>query len=336
MQKKVQFYLFLFLLLSLVTALSHLFRAELELINIALIHLLPVVFVALRGNFSATGIVTLITIVLFNFLYIPPIYSFDVHDIYYVWSFFIFALVGYIITSQAKKIHSNQIREVLLSALSHDLKTPISSIQGNALLLLENSTIEDSQKEKLTEIKSSCEKINRLIANLLDSARLQSEFVELNLDWCDIEDTLGVALKEFSLTLTNKIKIHIDENLPLYWGDSTLMVRLFVNLIDNALKYTQDENQITVALLSSQEEITIAICNQSKHFNQEELASIFDKFYRLDNAADINGSGIGLSICKNIVELHQGKITAYNEDKKVCFKVSLPLLKQVAQIREEL
>jgi two-component system sensor histidine kinase KdpD len=334
MLKKYKFHLVLLFVLLFITLISHLFRTDLEVINIALIHLLPVILVALRGDFLLTIVVTLVTLILFDLLYIPPLYSFDVHDIYYIWSFIIFILVGYIITWQAKKIHSNQIKEVLLNALSHDLKTPISSILGNTMILLDKEEIQD--KEGLLEIKKSSEKINRLIANLLDSARLQGDFVKLRFDWCDLEDTLGVALQEFDSSSIDKIQIQIEPNIPLFWGDCTLISRLFVNLIDNALKYTEEREKIKISMYQQDKEIHIKFFNQSKVFSKEDLKNIFDKFYRLDNAADISGSGIGLSICKNIVDLHQGHIQASCEEDGLYFIIKLQILKRAFMIDKEL
>jgi len=334
MLKKYKFYLFLLFVLLFITLISQLFRENLEIINIALIHLLPVILVALHGNFLLTIVVTLVTIILFNVLYVPPLYSFSVYDFFYIWSFIIFILVGYIITWQAKKIHSNQIKEVLLNALSHDLKTPVSSILGNTMILLDKKDIKD--KEGLLEIKKSTEKINRLIANLLDSARLQGDFVKLDFDWCDLEDTLGVALQEFDSSSIDKIKITIEPNIPLFWGDCTLMTRLFVNLIDNALKYTDEKDKIKISMYQRGEEIYIKFYNQSKVFTQENLKNIFDKFYRLDNAADMTGSGIGLSICKNIVDLHQSQISVFQEEDGLYFIIRLQILKKASNINKEL
>ncbi len=335
MFKKYQFYVVISLVLFAVTLISHIFRNELEIINIALIHLLPVIIVALRGNFILTAIVTSITVILFDLLYIPPLYNFGVHDIFYIWSFIIFILVGYIITLQAKKIHSNQIKEVLLNALSHDLKTPISSIIGNTTFLLDKKDV--AYEENLLEIKKSSEKINRLIANLLDSARLQGDFVKLNFNWCDLEDTLGVALQEFDEKSLEKIEIKIEENIPLYWGDSALIVRLFVNLLDNALKYADDKASIKIHMYAQDDKsIYIKFFNQSKIGSEEDIKNIFDKFYRLDNAADISGSGIGLSICKNIVDLHQSSIKVTKEEDGLYFVIQLQILKQAHKIKEEL
>jgi len=206
--------------LGIITLISVVFQSYLELVNIALIHLIPIIVVALRGNFSATAVITLMAILLFNVLYVPPVYSFSVHDAIYLWSFAIFVLVGYIITAQAKKIQTNEIREILLSTLSHDLKTPLSSILGSITLLLEDRKMsEETQNTLLHEIKNGSDRMNRLINNLLDNARLKDKHLELKMEWCDLEDSLGVALQDFDEAhIQRSLRLHVDANLELFWG----------------------------------------------------------------------------------------------------------------------
>ncbi len=113
------------IMFGVITLLSQLFQETLEVVNIALMHLLPIVVVALRGNYVSTSLVALFAIGLFNVLYIPPVYSFSVHDVIYLWSFAIYLAVGYLITWQVKKIQTNEIRDMILNTLSHDLKTQV-------------------------------------------------------------------------------------------------------------------------------------------------------------------------------------------------------------------
>jgi two-component system, OmpR family, sensor histidine kinase KdpD len=331
-------YLIAFVLLGVVTLISQVFGSHLERINIALMHLIPVIIIALRGNMGATLLITTLSVIMFDLLYVPPQYSFNVHDLIYVWSFLIFYAVGYTITFQAKRIHVNEIRQLLLHTLSHDLKTPLSSILGNASLLLQKqSVLQPSQmSELIIQIEESALRMDRLIATLLDSARLHSNTDALKQEWCDLEDLIGVMLQEFpEKTTQERLHIHTDDLLPLYWGDGSLLVRLLVNLLDNALKYSPQNRPIDLWLRADAEAITIQLCNESHPMEHDDLTNIFDRFYRLDNAADIHGSGIGLSICKEIAEAHHGSIEAYREAERICFKVLLPLLRRANETQKE-
>jgi two-component system sensor histidine kinase KdpD len=315
-------------LLAFITLFSQFFRSQLELINVALIHLIPVIVIALRGDMTATMIVSASAVVLFDLFYVPPQYSFDVHDLYYVWSFVIFFVVGYTITLQAKRIHTIEIKEMLLNTLSHDLKTPLSSILGSASLLIDDERIDAETRRLLAkQIQESGQRMDRLIANLLDSARLQNDRNVLKKEWCDLEDILGVALQEFRENPRRKfLEIQVGNPMNLFWGDGTLLVRLIVNLLDNAFKYSEGEKRVRIAVGSDSEKAFIHICNDSNPIPQHELTNMFDRFYRLEQSADIRGSGIGLAICKEIATAHKGSIRAYNGKNGVCIEVLLPVL----------
>ena len=190
-------------ILLIITLISHIFRGSLAIINITLIHIIPVIVVAIHGNIKATLFMTLLSVICLNFLYIPPLYSFFVHNELYVWSFFIFGIVGWIITIQAKNLNSqtkqNEIRESLLHIISHDLRTPLSTIHGSINLIISNENLDAKSKHNLYEdINYASHRMKRLITNILDSTRLSSGKIDLKLEWCDFEDIVGVALNEFS------------------------------------------------------------------------------------------------------------------------------------------
>lgn len=330
-------YVITLILFGAVTLIAQMFKHHLEMTNIILIHLLPVIVIALRGNFLATTVVTTFSIAVLALIYIPPTFSLIVHEINYIWSFIIFFVVGYTITFQAKKIQFGGIKETLLNTLSHDLKTPLSSIMGNATFLVETYPLDLALRYKaLLQIIESSRQMNRLISTLLDSARLQNSQTPLKNEWCDIEDLISLALREFrSDVLHERVECRFDGNLPLFYGDCGLLIRLFVNLIDNALKYSYQDKPIEIAITASSSKWKITFSNQCPQLSSEELNNLFEKFYRTDNTADISGSGIGLSICKEIAVAHNGSIRAYNHDHGISVEVILPVLKQPVSLPME-
>lgn len=320
-------YIIPFILQVVITFIGIAFTEPIGLINIAILHLIPVLVIALRGDMVATMIITTISVILFDLLYIPPKYSFNVHNLVYVWSFILFYVVGYIITFQARRLHSTAIKDILLSTLSHDLKTPLSSIIGNISFLHKKDRYSDADyNEIIVQIKHSSQQMNRLILNLLDSARLQNTHTLIQSQWCDWEDLVGVALQEFDQD-HQLINSSIHPDLPLYWGDNALLVRLLVNLLDNGIKYSQSNTPVLLTIHHVDDSIRIRVYNQSLPIKKADLKNMFEKFYRLENTADMGGSGIGLSICKEIASAHKGKITAYNGDGGVFLEVLLPILK---------
>ncbi|QHG91620.1 DUF4118 domain-containing protein [Sulfurimonas sp. CVO] len=320
-------------ILFVITLISHVFREHLDIINIGLIHIIPVVIVAIHGNMKATVFITLLSVIFFNFLYIPPLYSFSVHNELYIWSFIIFGIVGWIITVQAKNLHTqtkqNELRESLLHIISHDLRTPLSTIHGTTNLILSNQNLDKNSINNLLEdINYASLRMKRLITNLLDSARLSGGEINLKLDWCDFEDIIGVDLEDFSQKQNDELlDIKIDE-IALYWGDNMLLTQLIVNLLDNAFKYSINNTKVVLKIKSANDAIKIEIFNQSSHIDKAKLKNIFDKFYRLEDTNDISGSGIGLSICKSIVNLHGGSIKASSVNDGILIEVSLPVIKK--------
>ncbi|RXJ88220.1 DUF4118 domain-containing protein [Arcobacter sp. CECT 8985] len=329
---KFNYFVQAIVILLIITVVSHLFREHLDIINIALMHIIPVIYVAIRGKIKATFFITLISVICINFLYIPPLYSFNVHEELYLITFIIFGIVGGIITYQAKKLDSqkkqNQLRESLLNIISHDLRTPLATIHGTTNLILSNDDIDQvKQRDLLEDINYASLRMKRLITNLLDSTRLSGQ-IKLKYEWCDFEDIVGVSIENFSQKQNEDyLNIELDE-LGLYWGDNTLLTQLITNLLDNAFKYSKSGSKIDLQIENFNEYIKITVFNKSEFINKKKLKNIFDKFYRLEDTNDISGSGIGLAICKNIVKLHGGDIKASHKNNGILIEVDLPVKKK--------
>jgi two-component system sensor histidine kinase KdpD len=321
-------------ILSIITFISNIFKEHLQIINIALIHIIPVVFVAIYGNMKLTFFITFLSVILLNFLYIPPLYSFDINNELYIWSFAIFVFVGWIITIQAKDLNTktkqNELKESLLNIISHDLRTPLSTIHGTVNLILTSKNLDKKRTNDLLEdINYASIKMKRLITNLLDSTRLSDKNFDLKLEWCDFEDITGVALEEFSQKQNEKLlNIKIDD-MTLYWGDNMLLTQLIINLLDNAFKYSKINTSIILDISNLSNFIKIVVFNQSEYIDASKIKNIFDKFYRLEDTNDILGSGIGLAICKSIVKLHNGEIKAIQKNDGISIEINLPVMKRV-------
>jgi two-component system, OmpR family, sensor histidine kinase KdpD len=320
-------------ILLIITLISHFFQKSLNIINITLIHIIPVIVVAIHGRIRATILMTLLSVIFLNFLYIPPLYSFSVHNELYLYSFCIFGIVGWIITNQAKNLNTqrkqNELRESLLHIISHDLRTPLSTIHGSINLILTNDNLDENSKLNLYEdINYASLRMKRLITNILDSTRLSSGNTDLKLEWCDFEDIVGVALNEFSQEENDDmLEIKIDE-LSLFWGDNTLLTQLIINLLDNAYKYSKSNTKIELEIINQTNFIQIKVFNETEFLDKNKLSNIFDKFYRLEDTNDILGSGIGLAICKSIVKLHNGEIKANTEKNGILIEIELPIVKK--------
>ncbi len=224
---------------------------------------------------------------------------------------------------------TEKLQTALLNSISHDLRTPLVSIKGALSSLLHDSSSVDAEtrKELLETAYEESDHLNRLVGNLLDMTRVESGTLKIHLKPCDLRDVIGASLQPLKDKLEGRdIQINIPEDLQEVPMDFTLMMRVFVNLLDNAAKYSAQGTpiKITASLLGN--EVRIEVEDRGFGVPAEDLARIFNKFYRAVKPRQITGTGLGLSICKGIVEVHGGKIWAENNaDNGATFTVLLPL-----------
>ncbi|AFQ42491.1 sensor histidine kinase [Desulfosporosinus meridiei] len=238
-------------------------------------------------------------------------------------------------------IESERLRTALFNSLSHDLRTPLASIIGGVTGLLEDQNLVYSpevRKELLKTILHGAERMNRFISNLLDMARLESGMLRLKKDWCDLQDIVGVAIKRLGDTLTRRpLDINIQENLPLVQADGILIEQVLVNLLDNALKYSEAASKIKVSIRQQENHLEIVVSNRGQSIPETDLSKVFDKFYRLSSPLQVSGTGLGLAICKGFIEAHGGNIWAENNTLGgVTITFTLPLTNQFLGIVPEM
>lgn len=210
---------------------------------------------------------------------------------------------------------SERLRTALFNSISHDLRTPLASIIGAVTGLLEEDGIysPEARRDLLLTIQHGASRMNRFVNNLLDMARLESGMLQLKKEWCDIEDIIGVAISRMGESLANRaLKIKIQRDLPLIQADFVLIEQVLVNLLDNALKYSESGSEIAVTAHLYMKQVKITVADRGPEVPAEDLERIFDKFYRLKSPRLVSGTGLGLAICKGIIEAHGGRIWAAN------------------------
>lgn len=240
------------------------------------------------------------------------------------------------LADEAQKIRnleeSERLSTTLFNSISHELRTPLSSIIGAVTSLLDGEDIytPEQRSSLLQNIKQGALRMNRLVSNLLNMARLESGFIKMNLEWCDIQDIIGVVLRQFQgLWGARRIRVEIPADLPLLEVDSALIEQVFANLLDNANKYSPDESEITIIVEKQEREMRITVADRGKGLSPGHEDQVFDKFYRMHSPGDVSGTGLGLSICKSIVEAHGGRIWAENRTGGgELFIFTLPLKEQ--------
>ena len=169
--------------------------------------------------------------------------------------------------------------------------------------------------------------MNRLVANLLDMTRLQAGAMKAGRELCDVQDVVGVALAEVAnKTQDRPVTVDILANLPLVPMDFVLISRLFINLLDNAYKYSPPGTPLEIKARINGNQVEIEVADRGLGIPPGEITRVFEKFYRVRRTGGASGTGLGLSICKGIVEIHDGQIWAQNRPGGgTIITVSLPM-----------
>ncbi|WKZ18660.1 MAG: DUF4118 domain-containing protein [Candidatus Jettenia sp. CY-1] len=224
---------------------------------------------------------------------------------------------------------TEKLQTALLNSISHDLRTPLVTIMGTLSSLLQDfSSIDaETRKELLETAYEESGHLNRLVSNLLDMTRVEAGALKIKTKPCELRDVIGASLHLMKDKLEKRnIQMHIPRVLPEILLDFTLMMRVFVNLIDNAMKYSAPDTLIEITVKLLENKVKIEVKDKGFGIPEEDLERIFDKFYRAMKPRQIAGTGLGLSICKGIVEAHGGQIFAENNpDSGVTLTVILPL-----------
>jgi len=225
---------------------------------------------------------------------------------------------------------SEKLYKTLFNSISHELKTPITTIIGAASSLSDDSFRNDSKLRKnlSKEINVAAERLNRLVENLLDMARLESGTLKLKLDWNDISDLAYDSVHRLKTELFNhKVIIDVGKDINLFKFDFGLLEQAIMNIIHNSVIYTPDGSQININVKKDDDECIITISDNGPGFPEESLIKLFQKFYRIPGSKT-GGTGLGLSIAKGFIDAHKGSITAENRNEGgACFTIKLPMLK---------
>ncbi|MCW5849578.1 MAG: sensor histidine kinase KdpD [Anaerolineae bacterium] len=235
---------------------------------------------------------------------------------------------------------TERLRTALLSSISHDLRTPLASITGavSSLLSQETAYTPTERRDLLLTVQEEADRLNRFVGNLLDMTRLESGALELNRDWVEVEDVIGAALARPAQFLgDHRLVVEVEPGLPLLSLDFVLMEQVLVNLLDNAAKYSPPGTTIQVQAHQEPGAVVLEIADEGPGIPPDQLERIFDKFHRVvDGDRRGAGAGLGLSICRGIVEAHAGTIEAQNRLDRAgaLFRVRFPLTQTPPRLQE--
>jgi two-component system, OmpR family, sensor histidine kinase KdpD len=226
--------------------------------------------------------------------------------------------------SSTLQIESERLRNSLLTAISHDLRTPLAALVGLADAL-KLTPLQAQQVDVADAMRRSALRMSALVANLLDMARLQSGTVQLNRQWLPLQEVVGSTLAGLDEVLAGRqVDVDLPADLPLVELDAVLIERVLVNLLENAAKYASGAIRIRARTAGRMLEIDVA--DNGPGFPAGREAQLFDKFERGDRESATPGVGLGLAIARAIVDAHGGRISAHNAATGgACVRIELPL-----------
>jgi len=335
----------------LLTLVDWPFRNVLTPSNILLVYLLGVFFVAMHFGLLPSILASLTSAGAFAFFFAPPIFSFAIVDQENLMGLVVMLVVGVVTSNLAEnilhhtiervksielakevtlKMQAETLRNSLLSSISHDLRNPLAIIVGAASTLESDEQCLDavSRRKLVKVISEEAQRMSDLTIKILEMARLEAGEVILNRQWFAPEEIVGSALSRLDKQLKSRpVNIHMPENLALINVDAVLLQQVMVNLLDNADKYSDSGLPIDISVGAMSLGLYITIADRGPGIPAGLQQKIFEKFFRINEESAQSGVGLGLSICRAIIEAHGGEIQATNRSGGgALFQIYLPIL----------
>ncbi len=295
---------------------------------VAFMLLVTVSILAMFLDIIPVLIAATLSALIWDFFFIPPRFTITVgtaEDQLLLLMYFIIALINAVLTNKIRQMEKDvkakdekersvNFYKTLFNSLSHELRTPITTIIGSIDNLQSNSSrLSDSTRiELLAEISVAAGRLNQQVGNLLNMSRLETGLLQIKRDWCDINELVHKTLHRLESNLQRyKVAVDIPENFPLLKLDFGLMEQVIYNLLVNVTQHTPEDTVITIQASCEGETLILIIADNGTGFPENEMRHAFDKFYRIKGSR-AGGTGLGLSIVKGFVEAHNGTVTLEN------------------------
>ncbi len=327
----------------LATLLAKTLSVVLNSTDAVMIYLAASVFVAARFGRGPSVVFSLLSCASYNFFFVEPLYTFEMYNRSSWLTLLVMLITSMVISGQAINLRrqeqltrestiaaeNERIRNLLLSSVSHDLRTPLASITGASSSLMQDALPEGTVKELARSIHQETVRLSRIVSNLLDITHIESGTVTLNRQPYYIDELIGAALSQIPAA-GYKLETRVEKGLPLVYVDGLLIEQVLVNLLDNAAKYAPQNSVVALNARRSGDEIVVSVEDSGSGIPAGDEKKIFEKFYR--SARDKSGSGLGLAICEGIVKAHQSRIWAENRPEGGArFSFTLPFAVNVSE-----
>lgn len=221
--------------------------------------------------------------------------------------------------------NTEMLRSDFVNNFSHEFKTPIVSIYGFAKLLKKGNLTEEQKAEYLDIIEEESARLSAMATNVLNLTKIENQSILSNVTEYNLSEQLRMCVLLLEKKWTEKnlgISINFSEHNVV--GEEELLKQVWINLIDNAIKFSPNDGTVEIGIKEDGERITVSVKNNGSPISDKDLPRIFNKFYQCDPSHSSQGNGIGLAIVKKIVTLHKGEVTVESKGNETTFYVSLP------------
>ena len=352
-------FLFAVVGVAVVTAVLYALGSHINPTTVALIYFLFVVVVAILFESRAALVSSLLSASVLNFFFLPPYYTLSITDAENWVAFFVFLATAITVGQLSARAHeraveserlytelqgaiervseaealkrSEKLKSALLDAVTHDLRTPLTSIKASVTMLIDENqldpierTIDSKARTELLEvINEETDRLNTFVETMVELARLQSGDTLLRRSSVTAEEiVVKAARRAKTIRGTHKFKSQIEPNLPPLSVDARALVEAIHNLLDNAAKYSPPDTTIFIGASRSNGNVRFVVEDEGPGIPQAERESVFERFYRSDKLK--RGLGMGLSIVRGIIEAHGGQIWIESGEKGARFVIDLP------------
>jgi signal transduction histidine kinase len=221
--------------------------------------------------------------------------------------------------------NTEMLRQDFVNNFSHEFKTPINSIAGFAKLMKKKKLTDEQKEEYLSIIEEESLRLSSMATKVLNLTKVENQRILSGIDLCNVSEQLRktILLSQNRWTEKNlKFEINFEEHFCE--GNEELLKQVWINLIDNAIKFSPNDGRVSLDIKEKPECIEIIIANQGEEFTEEMKKHVFRKFYQGDQSHASEGNGIGLAIVKRVLELHHGSVVVSCANGMIIFNVKLP------------
>ena len=325
------------------TLLGFAMRPRFDLVNVAMVYLLPVVYVASRHSRGAAIAASVLSAAAFDFMFVPPQGAFTVDDVQYLLTFAIMLAVGWVISGLTEDVRrrareqaalaieaeTERIRSTLLASISHDLRTPLAVMSGASSSLAEHGEqLEPAERRELARsVFEQTREMSEHVAKVLQMTRLETGSLALERDWASLEEIAASVLERLRERMaSHRVMVDIPRDLPLVRVDAALVEQALGNLLENAARHTPAGTVVRLNAKAADGELVVSVEDYGGGLPEEDVERVFAKFHRGSVEGGASGMGLGLAICRAIVRLHGGRAWAERVPAGgTVFRFTLPL-----------